>query len=72
MKAFKSGEKVPASGIYLTLHANPHAAPGRDMFFEGSRFPECGICHADVVYRLEAPCVTIPVPAMVQLSSVLC
>ena len=72
MKAFKAGEKVPASGIYLTLHATPHAAPERDLFFEGGRFPECGICHADVVYRLEAPCVTVTSPAMARLSSVLC
>ena len=71
MKSFKSGEKVPASGIYLTQHVSPHAAPERDLFFEGSRFPECGICH-DVVYRLEAPCITITGPSMARLSTVLC
>jgi hypothetical protein len=58
MKAFKSGDQVPASGVYLALHTIPHAVPGREMYLEGSRFPDCQICPA-VFYRLDSPCLRI-------------
>jgi hypothetical protein len=70
MKAFRSGEQVPASGVYLALHAAPHEAPKREMYFEGSRFPGCGICQVTVLYRLESPCAALAVPAMAVLSPV--
>jgi hypothetical protein len=72
MKAFRSGEKVPASGIYLALHAAPHAAPEREMYFEGSRFPNCGICQAGVLYRLESPCVPMAGPALAEWAMAAC
>ncbi len=56
MKVLKSGEKVPASGIYRVLHSAPHAVEQREMFFEGSRLPECQLCPAGVLYQLESPC----------------
>ena len=56
MKAFKSGEQVPASGIYRILHAKPHTAERREIFFQGSRFAECRECQG-VLYQLESPCV---------------
>ena len=72
MKALKSGEKVPASGIYRVLHSTPHAADQREMYLEGSRFPECQICAAGVVYRLESPCVPMAVPVMTELATAVC
>jgi hypothetical protein len=68
MKVLKSGEKVPASGIYRVLHSAPHATEQREMYFEGSRFPECQICAAGVLYRLESPCV----PVMTELAMAAC
>ena len=72
MKALKSGEKVPASGIYRVLHSMPHAAEQREMYFEGSCFPGCQICPTGVLYRLESPCVPITVPSMVGLATTAC
>jgi hypothetical protein len=72
MKALKSGEKVPASGIYGVLHSMPHATEQREMYFEGSRFPECEICPAGVLYRLESPCVPIAIPALAALATAAC
>src|ERR1700682_792268 len=51
------------SGVYEVLHSNPHVPKFRDLYFEGSRFPECGSCRAGVFYRLESPCTSaLPVP----------
>jgi hypothetical protein len=72
MKALKSGEKVPASGIYRVLHSMPHAAEQREMYFEGSRFAECVICPGGVLYRLESPCVPIAIPAITELATAAC
>jgi len=72
MKALKSGEKVPASGIYRVLHSTPHAAEQREMYFEGSRFHECQICQAGVLYRLDSPCVPMAVPVMAELAAAVC
>ena len=72
MKALRSGEKVPASGIYRLLHSTPHAAEQREMYFEGSRFSECQICPAGVLYRLESPCVPMAVPVMAELAAAVC
>lgn len=69
MKVLKSGEKVPASGIYRVLHSTPHLADQRDMYFEGSRLPDCELCPGGVLYRLESPCVPLAVPAVVELAS---
>lgn len=59
MTALKSGEKVPTSGVYRVLHSAPHDAMQREMFFEGSRFPECQWCQSGVLYRLESPCISV-------------
>jgi hypothetical protein len=72
MKALKSGEKVPASGIYRVLHSTPHTVQQREMYFEGSRFPECNICSAGARYRLESPCVPTGVPMLAKLPSAVC
>jgi hypothetical protein len=69
MKALKSGEKVPASGIYRVLHSTPHMSEQREMYFEGSRLPECPDCSAGVLYRLESPCVPMRLPLVVKLAS---
>src|ERR1700744_4890602 len=62
MKSLSSGEKVPASGIYRVLHSTPHTTAQREMYFEGSRFPECPTCAAGLLFRLESPCIFKPVP----------
>ena len=72
MKALESGEKVPASGIYRILHSLPHSAEQREMYFEGSRFPECKVCPAGVFYRSESPCVPIFKPAVAGLATAVC
>jgi len=72
MKAFKSGEQVPASGTYLTLHLTPHRIPERELYFEGSRFPECKVCPAGVLYKLESPCVPIAMPAVTEIAATAC
>lgn len=72
MKALKSGEKVPASGVYRVLHSMPHATEQRELYFEGSRFPECQICQSGVLYRLDSPCVPIAQPAMTELVTAAC
>jgi len=72
MKALKSGEKVPASGTYRVLHSVPHATEQRELYFEGSRFPECQICVAGVLYRLESPCVPMGVPVMTESAMAAC
>jgi hypothetical protein len=69
MKVLKSGEKVPASGIYRVLHSTPHLADQREMYFEGSRLPVCDLCPGGVLFRLESPCVPLAVPAVVELAS---
>ena len=69
MKVLKSGEKVPASGIYRVVHSTPHLADQRDMYFEGSRLPDCELCPGGVLFRLESPCVPLAVPAGVELAS---
>ena len=72
MKALKSGEKVPASGIYRVLHSVPHSTEQREMYFEGSRFPHCEVCLAGVLYRLESPCVPIVMPPVAELATAVC
>ena len=70
MKAFKSGDQVPTSGIYLALHTIPHAVPDREMYVEGSRFPACQICPAGILYRLESPC--LPLGVVRDLATAVC
>ncbi len=71
MKALKSGEKVPSSGIYRVLHPIPHIPEERELYFEGSRFPECDVCPAGVFFRLESPCVPM-LPRMSELATAIC
>ena len=72
MKSLKSGEKVPTSGIYRAVHPTPHSAVQREMYFEGSRFPECQVCPAGVLYQLESPCVPIAMPVVAELATAFC
>jgi hypothetical protein len=67
-RTFKAGELVPTSGVYAVLHSNPHAIGTREMYFEGSRFPECGGCSDGVVYRLESLCATKLAPVFPELA----
>lgn len=72
MKTLKSGEKVPTSGIYRVLHSLPHSGEQREMYFEGSHFPDCEVCPAGVLYRLESPCVPIYMPPLAEFASAAC
>jgi hypothetical protein len=72
MKILKSGEKVPASGVYRILHSTPHSAEQRELYFEGSRFPQCEVCPAGALYRLESLCVPQAMPIVAELASAVC
>jgi hypothetical protein len=72
MKVLKSGEKVPASGIYRVLHSTPHVGEQREMYLEGSRLPDCHICPGGVLYRLESPCVPIAMAPRIELARAFC
>jgi hypothetical protein len=52
-KTFKSGDTVPASGSYATLHSTPHKLPERSIHVEGDKFQECRLCPLGVLYRLD-------------------
>ncbi len=43
-KTYKSGDTVPASGIYAVLHSTPHMMIERQMCVEGSQFGRCTVC----------------------------
>jgi hypothetical protein len=66
-RTFKPGEIVPTTGVYAVLHSSPLATGTREMYFEGSRFPECGSC-IGVFYRLESPCASKLVPMAPELA----
>lgn len=71
-KMFQSGDVVPNSGVYQVFHSTPHSMGGREMYFEGSRFPECGSCSAGALYRLESPCVPIQTATSALLAPAAC
>ena len=55
-RVFRSGDLVPVSGIYLTLHSTPHVLEQRELYVKGSHFPECKDCPDGARYRLSSPC----------------
>jgi hypothetical protein len=71
MKALKSGEKVPASGIYRVLHSLKHAMEQRELYFEGSRFSACETCPACMLYRWSLP-LSLAVPVTAELAIAAC
>ena len=72
MSTLKSGEKVPASGIYQAIHSMPHIKEQREMYFEGSCFPPCPVCPQGVLYRLESPWVSVGMRSLTELASAVC
>jgi hypothetical protein len=54
-RAYRPGEKVPASGIYTTVHFN-HRDPHEVVAIQGEEFPPCRQCKTEVrfyaVHRL--------------------
>jgi hypothetical protein len=50
---FKSGDVVPTSGSYASLHSTPHRLVQREMHTRGDRFEDCKLCPLGVLYRLE-------------------
>ncbi|MGA3197422.1 MAG: hypothetical protein ABSD39_20695 [Terriglobales bacterium] len=69
---FKSGDRVPDSGVYTVLHSTPHKLLDRQIFVEGARFRGCRICPLGVLYRLEEPCVPKVFPLMATQGWVIC
>jgi len=67
-RTFGAGELVPTSGVYAVWHSNPHAIGTREMYFEGSRFPECEGCREGAFYRLESPCASKLTPVVPELA----
>lgn len=43
-ETFKTGDRVPHSGIYLATHATGHTKPHKVTCTAGSDFPECNEC----------------------------
>lgn len=70
-KMFKCGDRVPTSGVYQVFHSSPHSMVGREIYFEGSRFPECGSCSGRALYQLESPCAPIQasMPALLAITA---
>jgi hypothetical protein len=60
LNTFRSGEVVPASGSYATLHSTPHRLPERSVHVEGDKFQTCKLCPLGVLYRLEQQGVQTP------------
>ena len=59
-RTFRPGDLVRTSGVYELLHSTPHTVRQWAMYFEGSRFLQCGSCKEGVFYRLESPYVPGP------------
>ena len=53
LNTYRSGEVVPESGSYASLHSTPHRLPERSLHIEGDKFEECKMCPLGVLYRLE-------------------
>ena len=56
---FKSGDRVPKSGQYASLHSTPHAFIEHVFCVEGTFFRGCRMCPLGVFYRLEESCVPV-------------
>lgn len=56
-KIFVTGDVVPMTGLYATLHSTPHKLIESELCFEGTRFGQCRLCPLGVLYRLENPSV---------------
>ncbi|MCI0348606.1 MAG: hypothetical protein L0Z53_04200 [Acidobacteriales bacterium] len=50
-QAFKPGESVPQSGLYLVQHAG-HRADHEATLFQGEQFPACAQCDLAVRFTL--------------------
>ena len=50
-QAYKAGQKVPKSGVYVVRH-DGHRPDHEATMLGGVRFPECAVCGADVRFHL--------------------
>jgi len=48
---YKSSDTIPASGIYLVIHAQ-HRLPHEVTLIAGQIFPPCAKCHEEVRFQL--------------------
>lgn len=69
LNTFKSGDVVPASGSYASLHSTPHRLPERSVHVEGDKFEPCKLCPLGVLYRLEQPGMQTPLFASPQMAA---
>lgn len=49
--AHKTGDLVPATGVYRVTHAH-HRLPHEVLILKDERFPRCAKCSDSVVFRL--------------------
>jgi|HubBroStandDraft_1064217.scaffolds.fasta_scaffold72456_2 hypothetical protein len=59
----KTGDVVPASGVYRALHSTPHTLIQHEVCFEENRFKGCRMCPLGVFYRLESRSIPEPLTA---------
>jgi hypothetical protein len=51
MKCYRTGLKIPQSGIYKVTHS-PHRLPHEVTLLEGETFPRCTNCGNNVQFQL--------------------
>lgn len=54
MKYYRTGLKIPQSGIYKVTHSR-HRLPHEVTLLEGETFPRCTNCGSNVQFRLVTP-----------------
>ncbi len=50
-RVYRSGEKIPASGIYRVLHQS-HRLPDEVTLLKGADFPRCSRCQDEVCFMV--------------------
>ena len=51
-ETYFTGDLVTASGLYKTIHPIAHPVEFGQPLKQGSRFPSCSICGANITYFL--------------------
>ncbi len=51
LRAYKSGQMVPISGIYTVIHVD-HRGPHEALAIRGDVFPACRICKTQVRFQI--------------------
>lgn len=51
-EVFKSGDRVPSTGVYKVTHKREHAAPHDVIAIFGDVFPPCRTCGTHVTFEV--------------------